>query len=228
MVNLYQNKAWNSLNPLDRAQLLLVIEGLKRGAIIGGNFTSCLEILKLAGLEYQVNSSKFDLYPTYEIAKGEDLKEAIGRRLVVPYPSIRGEFHEITGWLIGYPSCCITEYSRRRTPEELRAKPRHLSYKLGRELEDRIRRTGEYLDVLDYRPPSFTPCGIECPEATKMLQSYKDALETLDPEAGQALAIFNRQNPPMRSVHMKSLQDYYRACWMEEEIRLLRKSINND
>ena len=58
MENLYKSKEWNSLDKEGRAQLLLVIEGLKNGAMIGGNHTSFIDILKKTGLDYIFNLDK--------------------------------------------------------------------------------------------------------------------------------------------------------------------------
>ena len=75
MNNIYKSNEWNTLNKLDRAQLLLVIEGLKRGTIIGGNHTSLMDILKKTGLSYRLNSNKYSLNPAVVIAKEKDLAE---------------------------------------------------------------------------------------------------------------------------------------------------------
>ncbi len=51
MKDLYKSEEWKSLNEIDRAQLLLVIEGLKRGTMIRGNWTSFIDILKKNGFK---------------------------------------------------------------------------------------------------------------------------------------------------------------------------------
>jgi len=82
-----------------------------------------------------------------------------------------------------------------------------------------------YPDIFDYRPPSFTPCGIECPEATRVLTSWKEAIDTLDPDSGKELVLFNRQDFPEREVHA----DYLKAEWdrrrLEYRLESLRRSV---
>ena len=60
--------------------------------------------------------------------------------------------------------------------------------------------------IFDYRPPSFTPCSVNCPEATKTLESWKDAIDSLDLEAGKELVYFNRNSYPERIAHGKYLE----------------------
>ena len=81
MTNLYQSDQWKSLDEIDRAQLLLVIEGLKRGTIIGGNWTSFMDVLDQTGLSYELNTSKYRLRPVAVVAKPEDLQERNRRYL---------------------------------------------------------------------------------------------------------------------------------------------------
>ena len=61
MKKLYESLEWKSLNKIDRAQLLLVIEGLKRGTIISGDFTRVAEIILAQGLEYTLNTPPYCL-----------------------------------------------------------------------------------------------------------------------------------------------------------------------
>jgi hypothetical protein len=208
MNDLYQSEEWKSLNKLDRAQLLLVIEGLKKGSIIGGNWTSFMEVLKKTGLEYRLNTNKFLLNPVVVVAKIEDLQEQNKQYLNLPNNANENDFHKISGWFLGYPKCCTEEYVKERTSEQKIAEekgPRYLSYLFGQELEHLIKTEGSYPRVFDYRPPSFTPCGINCLESIELLSSWKEAINCLDPEAGNALKYFNRAAYPQRLVHKKYL-----------------------
>ena len=58
---IYKSEEWRTINPLDRAQLLPVIEGLKKGTIIDANQTTALQILRKTGLDYHFNSDKYSL-----------------------------------------------------------------------------------------------------------------------------------------------------------------------
>jgi hypothetical protein len=225
MNNLYESDEWKSLNKIDRAQLLLVIEGLKRGTIISGNWTSFMDILKKSGLAYTLNTDKNELDPIVVVAKPEDLTEQTRRYLTLPEKVNIDEFHKISGWLLGYPECCTEEYIKDRTHEQMKESrngQRHLSYKFGKELDELIRTERNYPDIFDYRPPSFTPCGIECPEATKVLTSWKDAIETLDPEAGKDLVYFHRQGFPERLAHKEYLIEEGRKRNLENRLWMIR------
>jgi hypothetical protein len=202
----------------------LVIEGLKRGTIIGGNWTSFMDILKKTGLDYNLNTNKYRLDPVVAVAKKEDLAEASHRYLTLPENPVGTDYHGVTGWLLGYPVCCTEEYVKKRTSEQVIAKMKgynHLSYKFGKELDAKINAEGSYPDIFDYRPPSFTPCSINCPEATKVLSSWKDAIETLDPEAGKEIVYFNRRSYPQGLAHKKYLEDE----WSRRKLEWISKSL---
>lgn len=203
-----------------------MIEGLKRGTIIGGNHTSFVDILKKTGLDYKLTSDKLRLDPVAIVAKKEDLAEATHRYLTLPKYSVGTGFHGVTGWLLGYPECCTKEYVKERTPEQKIAQKngqRHLSYRFGQELDSKIKSEGSYPDIFDYRPPSFTPCSINCSEATKVLSSWKDAVETLDPEAAKELVYFNRSDYPEGLAHGKYLEAEKSRRNLEEKLWNLRR-----
>ena len=223
---LFNGPEWKSLDKIDRAQLLLVLEGLKRGTIISGNWTSFMDILEKTGLVYKLNTNQHRLNPVVMVARPENLLEYNRRVLTLPENSSRDDFHEIAGWFLGYPTCCTDEYLKERTPEQMKADEngkRHLSYRLGQELDAAIKNGGTYPDVLDYRPPSFTPCTINCPEATKVLASWKEAIDRLDPEAGKELVYFNRRSFPERLVHKESLDQERQRRNLEFMLESLRR-----
>lgn len=228
MENLYKSNEWKSLDKVDRAQLLLVIEGLKKGTIIGGNYTSFMDILKKTGLDYKSNFDKRLLHPVFEIAKPEVLAEKTHRLLSLPKYATSFDYYRVIGDFLGYPECCIKEYSRERTPAEKEAGripgKRHLTYRFGQELDNAIKSGGKYPDVFDYVPPSFTPCSINCPEATKTLASWKDAIETLDPEAGKELVYFNRNDYPQLLAHQNYLKEEDAKRNLERKLLMLRRN----
>lgn len=228
MTNLYKSEEWKTLHTIDRAQLLLVIEGLKRGTIIGGNWTTFLSILKKTGLEYKLNTSKYRLNPVMLVAKPEILEEAIHRNLTLPQRLSGGEFHKMYGWLLEYPECCTEEYVKERTPEQIRfkkiGKP-HLGHKFGQELTEKIKTDGYYPPIFDYLPPPFTPCGINCPEAIRILTSWKEAIDTLDPEAAKDLVYFNRRGLPAKLAHKQYLKQENKRRRLEYRIEQIRRSV---
>ena len=227
MKDLYKSVEWNSLEEIDRAQLLLVIEGLKRGTIIGGNWTSFMDVLKHTGLKYELNTDKYRLNPVAVVAKYGDLFESHRQYLNLPESAVDDEYHRIMGRFLSYPECCTNEYVKERTPEQTIAKTRgldHLTHKFGQELSARIMTQGKCPDVLDYRPPSFTPCGIDCPEAISVLESWKQAIDTLDPEAGRELVYFNRRDFPERLVHEDYLVHERERRNLEHRIKSLKSA----
>ncbi len=227
MAKIYDSIEWKSLEEIDRAQLLLVIEGLKKGTIIGGNWTSFMDILKQTGLSYELNTSKYRLDPVVVVARQEDLQEQNRRYLTLPEKATGADFHKVSGWLLGYPECCTEEYVKERTHSQRKAQrngQRHLSYRFGQELDSKIKSEGTYPDIFDYRPPSFTPCSIDCPEATKVLTSWKEAIDTLDPEAGKELVYFNRRSHPERLAHRNYLEGENSRRALNARLRFLHRS----
>jgi len=230
MNDLYQSDEWKRLAGTERAQLLLVVEGLKKGAVVEGNWTFFIDIIKKNGLDYQLYTDKYGLNPVFVVARTNDIHEESRKYITLPKNANRHDYHKIIGWLLGYPECCTAEYIRERTPEQRMAeqkKQHHLSYKFGQELTDMITNKGNYPEIFDYRPPSFTPCGIDCPEAIRLLASYKDAIDTLDPEAGRELVYFNRKSFPEELVHKDYLLQERIRRIMDNRLEFLRKSVNN-
>jgi hypothetical protein len=224
----YNTDEWKSLDGLDRAQLLLVIEGLKRGTIIGGNWSSFIEVIGKFGLEYELTTHKHRLDMVAMVARPETFKQYTNMLLTMPEESDASQFHKATGWFLSYPECCTEEYNKKMTPEEKRALasgPHHRSYKFGRELEEKIMKDGTYPDVFDYRPPSFTPCGIGCSNAIRALKEWKDAIDRLDPEAAEELVYFNRQSYPERLAHEEYIKERFRQMVLEDRLYFLRMTL---
>lgn len=139
------------------------------------------------------------------------------------------DVHKIAGWLLGYPACCTAEYVKERTPEQKKAarnRKHHLTYRFGQELTDLIQTQGSYPEVFDYRPPSFTPCSITCAEAINVLTSWKEAFDTLDPEAGQEIVHFNRSDFPERLAYRDYLQQEWQRRSLEYKLTVLKKHVS--
>ncbi len=194
--DIYKSEDWKSLKNIDRAQLLLVIEGLKKGTIIGGNWFSFRRVIKRTGLDYDIIARRFSLRPVFAVAHNEDLEE-YDRRSRDLADDFTKEHMVLQGWFLGYPQCCVQEYVRKRTPEEkqaLKEGKRHLSYKFGRELTSMLQEQGNYPDVFNYSSLTFTPCGINCPNALQLLSAWREVLQKYDPQAGAELADFNKRS----------------------------------
>ncbi|MBI2549065.1 DUF483 domain-containing protein [Candidatus Woesearchaeota archaeon] len=227
-MNLYKRMEWQSLKKIERAQLLLVIEGLKRGAIIEGNWTYFMDILAQTGLSYVLDTSEYSLYPVVKVTQPETLEEFNRGCLTLSAKTTVAEYNRILGWLLNYPECCTQEFVKEKTHEQKEAKRKgqcHLSYKFGQELDAKIKAEGNYPDIFDYRPATFTPCGIECPEATKVLTSWKEAIDALDPEAGRELVYYNRLSLPQRLAHKEYLHQERQRRGLECRLQLLRESV---
>ncbi|MAF36788.1 hypothetical protein CL622_06745 [archaeon] len=228
MSNLYQSEDWKSLDGVCRAQLLLVIEGLKRGTVIRGNWTSFMDILEKTGLGHELETGKYLLDPMVVVARQKDLQEQHRRFLALPDNANSNDFDKIEGWLLGYPKCCTEEYAKDITPEQVLAIQNgqiKLCYTFGRELDAQIRTYGSYPEIFDYRPPSFTPCKMTCPQATKILSSWKQAIDTLDPEASNELVYYNRMDLPERLVHREYLLQENQKRNFEYKLEVLRRSV---
>lgn len=225
---LYQSEDWQSLDKIDRAELLLVIEGLRKGALVGGNWTSFMRILEKTGLSYEEPRIKYRLNPTFYVGKEKDLLELKSKFISLPENSGIEDIWRINGEFLSYPSCCIREYSRDRTPEEESAKKQkrtnHLRHRFGRGLDDRIKSEGRYPDIFDYRPTSFTPCGITCQESIGLLTAWKSAITTLDPQAAEELVLFNRGQKPQRLAHKDLINKEIDKRELEYKIMMIRHS----
>lgn len=228
MSNLYGTDEWRSLDEISRAQLLLVIEGLKKGTIIGGNWTSFLNVLKETGLDYQLNTNRYQLNPVMRVARPEELQKLNYEPLILPNDANGKDYHRIMGDFLSYPKCCTEEYVSDSVPEERQARREgklHLTYKFGRELTDLIEKENKYPDVFDYRPPSFTPCGIGCEDSIKLLSGWKNAVETNDPKAGYEIVLFNRGSYPERLAHKAFIEKEYGRIRLEHKLSYLQRSI---
>ena len=130
----YKEDGWNALDPVDRAQLLLVIEGAKPGTIIGANHTTFKEITKSAGLVYSFNTQPLLLGPVVEVARPEEMAKYQMGLMMLPERATEDDYHKAVGAFLGYPACCTEEYVRERTPEQraaARRGARHMSYRFG-------------------------------------------------------------------------------------------------
>ena len=99
-----------------------------------------------------------------------------------------------------------------------------MSYRFGQELDSKIKSDVKYPDFFVYRPPSFTPCSVNCPEARIVLTSWKEAINTLDPEAGKELIYFNRTDYPEKLAHREYLEAERSRRGLDARLRFLHRS----
>lgn len=211
LIMLYSSDDWKSLEPLTRCELILVVEGVKPAVITRGNWTAFQRIVRRTGLEYASTWGPYPLRLAARVAKPVILNEWTGAFLRLPENTRCVDYARINGKYLGYPSCCVEEYCRKRTSEEANAQRRkdHInSHTFSKELDALINEKGTYPEVFDYRPPSFTPCGIHCQNAVNVLSQWKDAIEHCDPEASNALMTFHRVEEPERRAHEETWAEH--------------------
>lgn len=213
---IYQSPEWRELPKLDRAQLVLVAEGVKPGTIISGNVTSFQKIVEQMGLATRRNTESWDLDPVYEVASPEVLSERYRELVALPEEASPDALHQLNGKFLGYPECCTEEYVNPSGQREVS--------KFEYEATQLIAEDKMYPEELDYRPPAYTPCSATCSHALAALKTWKQLLEQADPEAAQRLQRFNWQSEPFRSVHREMIDEEEAAELIEEKKRFLRKS----
>lgn len=78
--DVYESVEWKKLDPVDRAQLLLVAEGVKPGTIINGDFTHLPKIVEKLQLDAVLETESnlvTRMGPLYRIAPKEKLSQFI-------------------------------------------------------------------------------------------------------------------------------------------------------
>jgi len=223
----YRSPEWKKLDEIDRAQLLLVLEGVKPGTVIDGDYTNFKKVIEQTGLATHRNTDPYSLRPVYEVSTPKRLAEYYRDVVAAPTKLPRGEFHRINGRFLGYPPCCTEEYIRPEKNLEARNRvsPSRFLSNVDYEAKQMIDRGEGYPAELDYCPPSFTPCSATCENAIPLLRQWKRVLEAADPEAARGMCLFNWSGEPYRSVHREELShvaDERIARWRE---RFLRKSV---
>lgn len=188
---IYQSEAWQSLDPLDRAQLLLVAEWKKPWTIIWWDQTNFLAILAQLWLEYSLDESKRNLFPAFIVWNNHDLWEYFKKRLQLTRRWYWSAYDYLTGSFLGYPECCTEEYchpSLNIVKRRLFSPNTFIPNFTYESIEN-----WWYPDEFNYCPPSFTPCSIHCKEAIKVLKVWKLLLEKYDSTWAQELREFNKR-----------------------------------
>ncbi|MFH1509231.1 MAG: DUF483 domain-containing protein [bacterium] len=183
--DVYNSPEWKTLNPITRAHLILVAEGAKNGAYTRGDYKNFASIIDKLGLEASMNSEEGDLDPVFTVAKPEAMSENIREEIMASdkKESLTEGFKR-EGKFLGYPDCCVTEYERASLVE----------YETGEKnvnIDQEIEEAGTYPKELDYLPPTFTPCSVDCEKALAMAEKHKDILLEADPEAAEEIRKIN-------------------------------------
>jgi hypothetical protein len=207
-MSLYQSEDWLSLDAQSRAELLLVIECVKRGATTSLALDPFLRVIRQTPLAYRKIRKK-GKETTLRIGPPHILQQY---EQTMDDAKSRDDEHRASGWFHNYPECCIEQYISPPTAQDRKARTsryRFRSWRFGREMEQKILAEGTYPDVFNYRPPAFTPCSIDCEDATTLLQGWKDLLELHDKAAAGALVAFNKQHMPEKLAHSRPSRIYY-------------------
>ena len=202
---IYKTSIWKSINPTDRAHILLVAEGVKPMAY--ADMSDLKDIkdyiskeLKLFFVEargrraWYKTSVGIDLpHRVYTIYKSDKTLRLIQRL----WSSNRSNYQDREGELLGFPKCCRKEYSnptynKRFNGFILKFFRRPYTFLIqavkmfleGREIPK------EYL----YLMPSQTPCSVECKKSLNLLKVWRELLRKYDPEAAKTLEEFNEYN----------------------------------
>jgi len=173
--NIYTSPEWQDLDPINRAQLIMVAEGVKPGTIIGGNLSSFLKIIEKMGLEASLNTHRFQMAAVYDVATPEVMNKYRLRLLTADISATKAECHRINGEFLGYPACCTEEYNnpQKNLKARIAKSPNKFISNVDFELQGMIETTGHYPDELDFCPPSFTPCSANCENALCVLGKWK-------------------------------------------------------
>ncbi len=226
----YSLPDWLDLPQLDRAQLILVAEGLKNGIIIEGNFTSFKKILLELEVEACLNTDSGLLRPAYVVAKPKALSDFFKDILSVRENGDGTVFHKIVGGFLDYPDCCIEEYCnpQKNLEERKKVSPTRFLANIDYELIKEIESTGRYPIEFDYCPPSFTPCSLYCESASKILKQWMVIMEAADPVAARSLQISNWYDSPRMRVHETEFKKYQAEFYLSWQIEQLRRSIQDN
>lgn len=109
---LYETENWKKLDPLSRAEILLVLEGLKPGVIFPGMIEK--DVVTLAQENnLRVEYLRIDGFGDFTVIGEEramnEYCDKIGK-----IKNSRIQLHRLNGALLGYPRCCVDEYIHNR------------------------------------------------------------------------------------------------------------------
>lgn len=186
--NFYQSDKWRSIDPLTRAEILLVSEGVKPATRTSENadkyfgFMTCLNYLGINITNVKFKKNEFVLTAYKDIKAFNDYYNSIVKPDLSTF-----DIHRANGRFYGYPDCCIDSYVGLNTG--MSVPNQHNLETFDEQMPQR--------EVLSYRVPSMTPCEPICKNALDLLAKYRDVLVGCDIEAARALRSFN--NP----IHSK-------------------------
>jgi hypothetical protein len=224
---IYDSPEWKELGPIDRAQLMLVAEGVKPGTIIGGNLSTFQNIVQKMGLKTHLNTEPNELWPVYEVASPAVMDERYHDLLALPKESTSDDYHKINGKFLGYPVCCTEEYNnpQKNLAARMKFSPHKFISNVDFELTQMIEKGETYPEELDFCPPAFTPCSATCPEALRVLKQWKDIILLGDKDAAEELQMFNWRGSPVEKIHAAKLDERSDKRYRQYQSDMLRSQI---
>lgn len=188
---IYLSNEWKELDPVGRASILLVSEGVKPGSTFGSKYRFGVEsVLEKVRLPYLLPEWVNNRY-IFTVARDDKvLSDYISRFLKNSLTA--NQVHYANGIFYGIPECCIDDFVG-VSLEDGRTFRRKKRVSFDELLKDYERSNGGYPEELDYRIPGVVPCKVDCHNALKVLGEYRDVLLEYDKEAGEELRLFNKR-----------------------------------
>jgi|SRR3989338_7714927 len=202
----YKTAYWKMIDPLDRAHILLVAEGVKPMAYI--NFTNLKSLQEYLSKDLKIwitevrgpsnwRPTRIRLFlpsRVYTICGSEKILQFLQGLWQSPN---RRQYWDYEGKLLGYPSCCRQEYVAKTCDKKFNtwiigqfgSRPYTFLIEAVRTLLENKIIPEEFL----YRMPSQTPCSISCKPSLRLLRKWKKVLYKYDAEAAEVLKEFNQR-----------------------------------
>lgn len=202
----YKSDLWKSIDPSDRAHIILVAERAKPAA-------HC-SFLKLKGVKEIVEKElniyitnprgRINFYPgSNKLALPNNVVTVCASKKIFDiYEKLTDniqlgqKFQEMEGKLLGYPPCCRREYlnpTYRKKYNDWILKFFRRPYTFEIECVQTLLDGKEIPEVFLYLMPSQTPCSINCGTSISLLSKWKSIIEKYDPEAAATIREFNER-----------------------------------
>ncbi len=186
----YMSDEWKVLDPLNRACILPVSEGVKPGTTFSSRYRVGVErVLEELGLPYQPPYWATNGY-SYTVAKDDKtLSDYVSRFLKRDLTAKQA--HRANGVFYGIPECCIDYFAGGVLDDQEWLRKKNFSFEDSKTEYERL--NGSYPEELDYGIPGVTPCKVDCGNALKAFGEYRDVLLEYDREAAEELKLFNQR-----------------------------------
>ena len=113
---IYETPEWKSIALLERAQLLLAMEGQRPASEVIEFRNPLIDILKEKGMEAQPMFHRTNLLMDHWLVSSPEYLRNHNREIVAA--KNMGEYHRELGTFLGYPKCCIEAFIERSLRDE--------------------------------------------------------------------------------------------------------------